>query len=332
MMQQTCALYDGIYQVSLSALRLKPLTLAQCKKWLPWSVITHHRAREASIWFGQSSWFISISFSSALFVSALRYILLCSLSITQRSQKIEEERQVSQKRNHREHPAFYSLLLHTYLLLLNLLTGTAVCFNDIFLKGLIILDFICCGEGVCVCFSKRYEYHAVTSAATLWLFLLRQVGCQLYVCVRVCSSTIKRVTQIISWHGHFLCLNSSVFIFMLFFMAAHISLHLCWWLTNHLSRWRFLPCLAHVTTSICLQVFLYFLKRMFLNSTLRWAGNRWHVGITKCIFFFFITGFSWLKTCPMKIWRSVTGARWVWSLLFAPNCVCDSSPVNCILL
>lgn len=151
-----------------------------------------------------------------------------------------------------------------------------------------------------------------------------------YMCV--CSSTIKRVTQIISWHGHFLCLNSSVFIFMLFFMAAHISLHLCWWLTNHLSRWRFLPCLAHVTTSICLQVFLYFLKRMFLNSTLRWAGDRWHVGITKCIFFFFITGFSWLKTCPMKIWRSVTGARWVWSLLFAPNCVCDSSPVNCILL
>lgn len=93
----------------------------------------------------------------------------------------------------------------------------------------------------------------------------------------MCSSTIKRVTQIISWHGHFLCLNSSVFIFMLFFMPAYISLHLCWWLTNHLSRWWFLPFLAHVTTSICLQVFLYFLKRMFLNSTLRWAGDRWHV-------------------------------------------------------
>lgn len=86
-MRQTWALYDGIYQGSLSALRLKPLALAQCEKWLPRSVITRHRAHEASIWFGQSSWFISISFSSALFVSALRYILLCSLSITQPSQK-----------------------------------------------------------------------------------------------------------------------------------------------------------------------------------------------------------------------------------------------------
>lgn len=49
---------------------------------------------------------------------------------------------------------------------------------------------------------------------------------------------------------------------------------------------------------------------------------------SKCVFPF-ITGFSWLKTCPMKMWRNVIAARWV---SFDPNCycVCDWSPTTYI--
>lgn len=110
-------LYAQRQQRSRSALRLMPFTLAQHRKWLPRSAMIHHSAHEASIWFGHSFWFITISFSSALFISAPCYILLCSLSITWHSQTDGGRKARTQRRNHQKQPAFHSLLLHTHLLL-----------------------------------------------------------------------------------------------------------------------------------------------------------------------------------------------------------------------
>lgn len=87
-------------------------SFAQYEKRLPQSEIAHHSKHEAGVWFCQSCCLISISSSRSVFISALRYVVPCSLSITYSSthRKIQEEREVCQEIIPQKHLPFQTCI------------------------------------------------------------------------------------------------------------------------------------------------------------------------------------------------------------------------------